>query len=219
MVRSTVSLAPSDKTGIGSSEVDRSPILPIELNGVTLSFNGAAAGLYFVSATELHFVVPTGLSSGATTVAINNNGALQRGSVPIVISQPDIFTLPRGPGGRAVVCNVTNSPTSGCVAEPFKVTTDVMGTETPTVLEIHVTGLRFATAAETRVTIGTTDITATRVINNVNMFGEDLITITLPASLAPSAPTDLPVIVTVTKANGTFTSRAAATAPLIKLIP
>jgi hypothetical protein len=50
------------------------------------------------------------------------------------------------------------------------------------------------------------------------MFGEDLITITLPASLAPTAPVDLPVIVTVTKA-GTFSSRFADTAAVISLIP
>src|ERR1051325_11422957 len=47
IVRSTAALAPSDATAGGASETKRSPALPIELNGVSLSVNGAAAGLYF----------------------------------------------------------------------------------------------------------------------------------------------------------------------------
>ena len=39
----------------------RRPHLPIELNGVSVSVNGAAAGLYFVSAADVNFVVPVGL--------------------------------------------------------------------------------------------------------------------------------------------------------------
>ncbi len=86
----------------------------------------------------------------------------------------------------------------------------------PTVLEIHVTGVRGATPAEVTVTIGTTVIQATRVINNTNMFGEDLITITLPASLAGAG--DVPVVVTLTRAGaGTFMSRGTATAPHVTI--
>jgi len=219
ILRSTEPLAPSNKAAVGGSEIDRSPILPIELNGVSVSINGAAAGLYFVSSGEIHFVAPNGLSTGVATVVVNNNGAVQRGMVPVVVSQPDIFSSTHDAGGRAVVCNVTNTSVSGCVMEPFQVTTaDSTGTQVPTVLEIHLSGVRLVAASEARVTIGTTDIAASSVRNNINFYGEDFITVTLPASLAPMAPTDLPVIVTVTK-SGTFTSRAAATAPQIQLIP
>jgi hypothetical protein len=217
IVRSTVALAPADKVGAGGAEAKRSPILPVELNGVSVSINGAAAGLYFVgnASKEIHFVVPIGLSTGVATFVINNNGTVIRGSLNIVPAQPDIFTVPPGPGGRAVVCNITNAG-SGCITEPFGVTTAEAGTGTQiaTKLEIHLTGVRGAKASEVSVTIGTTAIAATTVINNVSLFGEDLITIILPASLAGAG--DVPVIVTVTK-SGTFMSRDAATAPKIRI--
>ena len=94
--------------------------------------------------------------------------------------------------------------------------TPVSGTPTPTVLDIVLTGVRNVTPAETKVTIGTTEITPTLVRPNTNMFGFDIIRITLPSTLTPGT---YPVIVTVTKGGGTFQSRGAATAPTITIIP
>jgi hypothetical protein len=230
IVRSTVALASSDKTGVGGSETARSPILPIELNGVSVSVNGAAAGLYFVGgspASGIRFVTPIGVSTGVATVAINdqrtNSGTQYRGFVNIVPSQPDIFTSTNDAGGVATACNVTNTSVSGCVSGPFQVTTaDSTGTQVATKLEIYTTGMRGIAAASTKVSFvngsTTTDITPDSVRINTNMFGFDIITITLPSTLAGSAPIDYKVIVTVTL-NGTFTSRPAATAPTITIIP
>ncbi len=217
IVRSSVALAPSDKAGVGGSETARSPILPIELNGVSVSINGAAAGLYFVgnASKEIDFVAPIGLSTGVATFVINNNGTVIRGTLNIVAAQPDIFSTTHAAGGRAIICNVTNTAVSGCVMEPFSVTSaDSTGTQVPTVLEIHLTGVRGAITSEVSVTLGTTAITSSTVRRNVNMFGEDLITITLPASLAGAG--DVPVVVTLTR-SGTFMSRGTATAPQIKI--
>ncbi|MDQ2937922.1 MAG: hypothetical protein M3R67_10475 [Acidobacteriota bacterium] len=222
IVRSTVPLGPSPdrNSGTNISETARSPILPVELNGVSVSVNGAAAGLYFVGdaiSEGINFVTPVGLSPGAATVVVNNNGTVYRGFVQIVASQPDIFTSTNDAGGVAKVCNITNPATSGCTIGPFRVMSpaDAMGTLAPTVLEIWVTGVRGILATETKVTIGTTDITPTSVRRNTGFYGNDLITITLPSTLAPG---DYPLIVTVTK-GGTFSSRAAATAPQISIIP
>ena len=215
LIQSAGTLAPGAKQAVGGSETDRNPIYPIELNGVAVSINGAAAPLYFVSASEIQFVVPIGIQPGIATIVVNNNGKVFRGYVPIVISQPDIYTVPRGPGGRAVVCNRTVAA-GGCIMEPFNVTTaDATGAQVPTLLEIHATGLRGELTTEVSVTIGTVAITPSNVINNVNFFGEDLITVALPASLAGAG--DVPVIITVTKTGGPFQSRAAATAPKIKI--
>ena len=217
IVRSSVALAPSDKAGVGGSETARSPILPIELNGVSVSINGAAAGLYFVgnASKEIDFVTPIGLSAGVATFVINNNGTVIRGTLNIVAAQPDIFSTTHAAGGRAIICNVTNTAVSGCVMEPFSVTSaDSTGTQVPTVLEIHLTGVRGAIPSEVSVTLGSTAITSSTVRRNVNMFGEDLITITLPASLAGAG--DVPVVVTLTR-SGTFMSRGTATAPQIKI--
>jgi uncharacterized protein (TIGR03437 family) len=231
IVKSTVALASSDKNSVGGSETARTPILPVELNGVSVSVNGAAAGLYFVGdspAEGINFVMPVGLSAGVATVVVNdqrnNNGTTFRGFVQIVPAQPDIFTSTNDAGGIAMVCNVTNTAVSGCVTGPFQVTTaDSTGTQVPTKLEIWVTGVRLALAAETKVSFvngtTTTDIIPTSVRPNTNNFGFDLISITLPASLAGTTPIDYKVIVTVTKSGPSFTSRPAATAPQVTIIP
>ena len=226
IVRSTVGLANSDKTAVGGSETARSPILPVELNGVSVSVNGAAAGLYFVGdspAEGIRFVVPIGVSTGVATLVINNRGTVFRGFVQIVGAQPDIFTSTNDAGGTAMVCNVTNTAISGCVTGPFQVTTaDSTGTQVPTRLEIYLTGARSALIAETKVSFvngtTTTDIIPTSVRPNTNMFGQDLINITLPASLAGAAPIDYKLIVTVTRTS-VFTSRPAATASQVTIIP
>ena len=226
IVRSTVGLANTDKTAIGGSETARSPILPVELNGVSVSVNGAAAGLYFVGdspAEGIRFVVPIGVSTGVATVVINNRGTVYRGFVQIVGAQPDIFTSTNDAGGTAMVCNVTNTAISGCVTGPFQVTTaDSTGTQVPTKLEIYLTGVRTATIAEAKASFvngtTTTDVIPTSVRPNTNMFGYDLISITLPASLAGAAPIDYKLIVTVTRTS-VFTSRPVATASQVTIIP
>ena len=228
IVRSTVALANSDKAAVGGSETARSPILPVELNGVSVSVNGAATGLYFVGDTPtkgITFVAPVGVSTGVATVVINNQGTVFRGFVQLVASQPDIFNPPTNDaGGVAMVCNVTNTSIPGCVTGPFQVTTaDSTGTQVPTRLEIWVTGARAVLNTETKVSfvdgMTTTDIVPFSVRSNTNMFGFDLIYVELPASLAGAAPIDYKLIVTVTKTGGTFTSRPVATAAQVTIIP
>jgi len=230
IVRSTVALAPSDvSAGPGEedspdSEFPRSPALPIELNGVSVSVNGAAAGLYFVGNTtkQINFVMPVSTAPGLATIAINvldagaNTDTLYRGFVQIVAGQPDIFTTTMDAGGRAAAVNVTN-PMAG-LAEPFSVTSlDASGAMVPTVIELTVTGLRFAATTEVTVTVGTTAISGNQILvvrPNPKMPGFDIINFILPASLAGAG--DVPVQVTFTRGI-TTTSRPAATAPHITI--
>lgn len=237
ILRSTLTLAPADRevSTADANETTRRPPLPAELNGVTVSVAGAAAGLYFVSAGQINFVVPRGLNAGTTAlpVTIFNNGALIRTSIILNAAQPDIFTSTNGPGGRAAVLNVTNP----CIAppgEPFSVTTtrpagsgngNCTSADTETVatqLLIMLTGVRGLTSASgVTVRIGTTDIVGTTAadspvtVSPSNTPGFDQIRVTLPASLAGAG--DVPVIVTVVTTGGTFTSRPADTAPHITI--
>ncbi|MBA3514223.1 MAG: PD40 domain-containing protein [Pyrinomonadaceae bacterium] len=220
IVRTTVEFAPSDQTASGGSETLRSPALPVELNGVSVSINGVAAGLYFVGRTsrQINFVVPLGAVPGVATVVVNsrlNGGTQLRGLLQIVPAQPDLFTV----GGRAAIVNVTNP--AARTGEPFTVTSlDASGMTVPTVLEITLTGVRGVTPAEVKVTVGTTDITGDSIVlvrPNLEMPGWDIINFRLPASLANSP--DAPVVVTVTRATSVFSSRPAATAPLITISP
>jgi uncharacterized protein (TIGR03437 family) len=226
IVRSTVALAPSDATAGGASETKRAPALPIELNGVSLSVNGAAAGLYFVgnASKQINFVMPIGLAGGLGTVAINvldsgaNTDTLYRGLVQVVAGQPDIFTTTNDAGGRAIALNVTNPNTR--TPEPFTVTsTDATGATVPTVIELSVTGVRSATVGEITVTVGTTAITGTGIVAvrpNPEMPGFDIINFALPASLAGAG--DVPVQVTFARSGGiTTVSRPADSAPHITI--
>jgi uncharacterized protein (TIGR03437 family) len=226
IVRSTVALAPSDASVLSGSETKRSPALPVELNGVSVSVNGAAAGLYFVGkdSKQINFVMPISAAIGLGTVAVNINDTgsstdtALRGFVQIVPGQPDIFTTTNDAGGRAVVFNVTNP--SARTVEPFNVTSpDAGGNIVPTVLELNLTGVRLATTAEVTVTVGTTAINGasiTLVKSNPEMPGFDIIDFTLPASLAGAG--DVPIVVTFNRTGQTATtSRSTATAAHITI--
>ena len=226
IVRSTVALAPGDAAATGGSETKRSPALPVELNGVSVSVNGAAAGLYFVGSDskQINFVVPISLRLGLGTVAVNindtgaNTDTLLRGFVQIVPGQPDIFTSTNDAGGRAFVFNVTDpNARSG---EPFNVTSpDASGNTVPTILELDLTGIRLAAKADVTVTVGTTVISGDSIVlvkSNPEMPGFDIINFTLPASLAGAG--DVPILVTFTRAGQpTTTSRSTATAAHITI--
>jgi uncharacterized protein (TIGR03437 family) len=204
----------------------RSPALPIELNGVSVSFNGYAAGLYFVGNDEkqINFVMPIGLSSSLENVAVNifnsgnNSDTMLHGLVNLVLAQPDIFTSTGDAGGRAAAVNVTNP--NQRTGEPFSVTSSNGTADVPTIIELSVTGLRFALKSEVSVTIGTTALPAENIVlvqPNPEMPGFDIIQFTLPASLAGAG--DVPVQVTFTSTSPAFTtvSRPAATAPHITI--
>ncbi len=232
IVRSTVALATTSTTACPTpgmvncaSETERSPALPVELNGVSVSVNGYAAGLYFVGNAEkqINFVTPIGAVSGLATVAVNilnagaNTDTVLRGFTQIVVAQPDIFTSTNDALGNAAAVNVTN-PTSR-LPPPFNVTsTDSSGNTVPTVVELSLTGIRLAFRTEVTVTVGTTVISGADIVltkSNPAMPGWDIINFTLPASLAGAG--DVPVVVTFTRASVTATSRPADTAPKISI--
>jgi hypothetical protein len=224
IVRTSTAIIPSDATAGGASETKRSPALPIELNGVSLSVNGAAAGLYFVgnASKQINFVMPIGLGLGLGNVAINvlDNGTstdtLYRGLVQVVFAQPDIFTTTNDAGGRAIAFNVTNP--SIRTPEPFTVTsTDASGATVPTVIELSVTAMRFAAPGEVTITVGTTAISAASILAvrpNPEMPGFDIINFQLPSTLAGAG--DVPI--QVQEVHGiTTVSRPADTAPHITI--
>jgi len=166
--------------------------------------------------------VPIGLPASTTAgypIVINIQDSpgvnrVIRGSVVIVAAQPDVQTSSNGPGGRAVVCNITNPAVSGCQGEPFSVTSpDASGSPVPTVLEIHLTGVRGSPTSGINVLINTTAIVPSLNITT-DQPGFDQLVITLPSTV--DRGDNLPVIVKV----GTATSRPTDTSPpLIKINP
>jgi uncharacterized protein (TIGR03437 family) len=218
-------LAPSaqnagDATG-ASLSTSRALPLPIELNGVSVSINNVACGLYFVSPGQINFVVPIGLAttSGTSTypVVINNNGTIINSSVQIISAQPDIFSSTNGAGGRARVFNVTNPLLGVGTPEPFTVMTTITNpdgttTTTATVLRVFLTGVRGATVGSITVTVGTTQINGSAIVNvkPTNTPGIDQIDFTLPSTLDKAG--DVPISVTV---NSVSSRTGAGNAPMI----
>ncbi|HEY0077745.1 MAG TPA: hypothetical protein VGB73_03795 [Pyrinomonadaceae bacterium] len=229
----TVALAPSAREIDKNTPQDgRVPALPIELNGVSVSINNAAAGLYFVSPNQIDFVVPSGLAASTSTpynVVINNNGAVVRSTLTINTSQPDIFTTTNDAGGRAIVQNVTNRCVAGTPepADGFPATStrptnnDCSATTTETVateLMLMVTGVPpTATAAQVTVTLRSTrDVTPTVVsVTPSRTAGFQQIIVRLPADAAGLG--DATVVVSINTGGQTNTSRSHATAPRIRI--
>lgn len=207
-------------TASGASRTQRSFELPIELAGVTVSVNGAAAGIYSIDwrRQQVLFVLPKGLANGAYTVTVNDDGLLSRGTLDITSSQPDIFTknpLP-SPFGRARVVNATNRVLQG---EPFTVTTFRVRPpgRTATVFRVYLTGVQGAGVGNISIRVGnptTPERPATVLTGAVptDVPGEYSIDFTLPPSFNGAG--DVPIIVTVVGNN----SRLDDTAPRIRIL-
>ncbi|MGD0773663.1 MAG: protease pro-enzyme activation domain-containing protein [Candidatus Solibacter sp.] len=65
--------------------------LPLTLGGVSVTVNGVAAPLYFVSPTQLNVQLPYETVTGTAILAVNNNGQAAAGTFPVKASAPGIF--------------------------------------------------------------------------------------------------------------------------------
>jgi uncharacterized protein (TIGR03437 family) len=142
-VISAVSRAFTPATATGTNFI-RTPALPIELGGVSVSVDGAACGLISTNRKKILLVSPRGIAPGDHELIINNNGLILTGKVNFSIVQPDIFTTdpsrPGPPGGRARSENVTNRVHTH---EPFVVRTVMIkgGLFVDSRIRIYMTGI------------------------------------------------------------------------------
>jgi uncharacterized protein (TIGR03437 family) len=190
----------------------RSFTLPIELSGISMTINGAACGLKFVSRHRIDFVLPPALITTAAgaqyQMVIHNNGTELKTMVTLVPAQPDIFNREgaMGPGGRVKAFNVTNTVHT---TEPFTVRTiKRRGNKlVPTVLRVYVTGVspNIVPPGAINIRIGNstiTGVTAGPVLEEPGVYYFDF---ELPSALAAAG--DQPMIVFVTLNGVTFSSR------------
>ena len=210
------------QTAVGS--IDRRFPLPIELGGVTLTINGAAAGLKSVSQNKITFVAPRGLfPPGANNIlypiVINNNGVVSKGMITIVNARPDIFTFSPvpAPNGRARIFNVTNSVFR---TEPFAVTTVRRkgGRRVPTVLRVFLTGAEIVNSNDVMIRVGDQTISGTQIVTNsvTREPGVNTFDFTLPPSLNGAG--DVPIIITITLNGVAYQSRLDDTAPRFRIL-
>ena len=82
-------------TGVAQTTATTSPI-PKTLGGVTVTVNGVAAPVYFISASQVNFLVPFAVTPGVRNVEVKTAGATLTGSVRIMSAAPGIFANPSG---------------------------------------------------------------------------------------------------------------------------
>jgi uncharacterized protein (TIGR03437 family) len=235
----SVGVCPPRTACEAASELQLRPSLPVELAGVSLSINNAAAGLYFVSPTEIQFVLPpglaaqTGVNTSRVVININEGGTVRtvRSMLQIVPAQPDIYSTTNGPGGRTVIGNATNPLTIGIgMPEPFTVTTTYVNgsgqtvTE-PTLLRVMLTGVRGIPRSAITVRLVRADGTVTDIAPGDQiprdpmpidgMPGAFTLDFRLPATLAGAG--DVSIIVSVSSGGMTFTSRPVETASRFRI--
>lgn len=201
----------------------RSFTLPIQLSGVSMSINGAAAGLKSVSQQEIVFVVPPGLT-GSTAgnvlpFVINNNGTEYKGTITLVHTRPDIFTdLPSpGPFGRAKITNVTNRVHT---TEPFTVTTilEKGGRRVPSRMRILLTGVQNVPTTITTIRIGGVSISGASILTNAVLVAPGVYSMDFLLPPALNLAGDQPVVVTVVVDGVSYQSRLDDTASRVFIL-
>ncbi len=67
--------------------------LPTDLNGVSVTIDGTPAQLFFVSPTQINYLVPAGLHAGVAQVTVEfNDNVIAQGELNITENKPGLFT-------------------------------------------------------------------------------------------------------------------------------
>jgi uncharacterized protein (TIGR03437 family) len=68
--------------------------LPTNLSNTTVTVNGIAAQLLYVSPTQINFVMPSSISAGTVTITVSSNGAVTgSGTATVTAVSPSLFTV------------------------------------------------------------------------------------------------------------------------------
>ena len=206
------------RSAVGS--LSRSPTLPIELSGLSMTINGAACGLKSVSRHRIEFIVPPGLGPALTgtnyPLVINNNGVVMKSTVTLVPARPDIFNVEgtMGPGGRAKLFNVTNRVYT---TEPFGVRTIMRkGNKfVPTILRVYLTGVGNIGSGPITVRIRNVAVNALSapVLVEPGVYTFDF---ALPSELSHAG--DVPIVISVNGGIITYSSRLDDTASFVYIL-
>jgi len=181
--------------------------LPFDLGGVTVTVNGLAARLAFVSPGQVNLVLPLVVANGdSVDFTINNNGVLSTGKVKIVDASPGVFTTTSdGKGATAAQCGRVSPD-----GKAFLVTLPPcsVGNESQAnVLTIYGTGWRNASGVQVK--IGDQTLTPTFSGAQPEFPGLDQINVNLTKALADKADLDVSVTIptaTTTESNKSKTS-------------
>ena len=154
---------------------------PTNVSGTTVTVNGRAAQIFFVSPGQVNFLVPPATEIGTADVVVTNSENFQsRGNVPTRRTAPGIFTKPGDGTGEGMILN-SDTLQSG----PFDPTGGNLR------LTIFTTGARNAT--QTLVSIGGRVVSAESVMASPDMPGLDEVRVRVPTDLRGTGTVNLSV--------------------------
>ncbi len=89
--------------------------LDFELNGVSVTVNGIAARLIYVSPLQINFLMPNGVApADGVEFTVNNRGVVSKGKIKVLNGQPGIFTTTQdGKGVGAIACQLVLKDANG----------------------------------------------------------------------------------------------------------
>ncbi len=152
---------------------------PTNVGGTTVTVNGRAAQIFFVSPGQVNFLVPTQTEIGTANVVITNSeNFTSRGTVPTLRAAPGVFTRSGDGSGPGVILN-----SDTLLEAPFDPTDGNLR------LTIFTTGARNAT--QNLVSLGGRVVTPESVIASPNMPGLDEVHVLVPRDLRGAGTVDL----------------------------
>ncbi|MBA2732119.1 MAG: lamin tail domain-containing protein [Acidobacteria bacterium] len=152
---------------------------PRTLGGTTVTVNGRAAQIFFVSPDQINFHVPAETELGTAEVIVTNSEGFQsRGTVPVLRAAPGIFTISGDGLGEGMILNADTLQPG-----PFDPSSGQLR------LVIFATGVRDAT--QVTVTAGGRALTVESVSKTPNMPGMDEVRVLIPADLRGAGQIDL----------------------------
>jgi uncharacterized protein (TIGR03437 family) len=214
---------------LASSTVLSAPgqALATELGGVRVEVNGVAAPLFFVSAGQINYMIPSGTTAGTKSVVVKNTaGEVARGQIEVSPISPAFFTATQNGSG------VPSGYVTRVAAGTFQQTNEQIasfagGSVTPITVqrrgdEIYLilfgTGIRYAPNTNTANDIQLAGGTLLNVAESIEVtigsrvarvdfagpqsqyYGLDQLNVLIPAD-AVASPT-APVIIKIRDANG-----------------
>ena len=152
---------------------------PTNVAGTTVTVNGRAAQIFFVSPGQINFLVPPQTEIGAAEVVVTNpENFSSRGNVPTLLSAPGVFTTSGDGLGPGVILN------SDTLQEgPFDPSKGDLR------LTIFATGAR--SALQNSVVVGGRVVNVETVIASPDMPGLDEVHVVVPRDLRGAGAVDL----------------------------
>ena len=167
--------------------------LPLTLGGCSVTVNGAAAMMQYVSPGQINFIMPAAVGSGQATVMVNNGSQTMTGTAMTSSAGPGMFALNGMGMGEGALLNAMMGR-----GGPFSTSTNGQ----PTYLSIYVTGLD--PAGKPVVTIGGITVDVMWFGDAPGYAGLQQINVMLPAGMAGAGRAPITVTSNGQVSNVTF---------------